>query len=98
MQAVLFLTVGLFLLISFLHSSMIKDLLGAGLEFGPMILLATAILVPVLLIIIGALLALVGFRIMDYYDLRRDIAIKVVLGTVIGSWLLLLVCIAVFGR
>ena len=77
---------------------MIRDFLEAGLEFGPMILLATAILVPVLLIIIGALLALVGFRIMDFYDLRGDIAIKVVLGAVIGSWLLLLLCIAVFGR
>ena len=77
---------------------MIKYLFEAGLEFGPMILLATAILVPVLGIIIGVLLALVGFRIMDFYDLRRDVAIKVILGTVIGGWLLLLVCIAVFGR
>ena len=77
---------------------MIRDLLEAGLEFGPMILLATAILVPLLAIILGALMALVGFRIMDFYDLRGDIAIKVVLGTVIGGWLLLLVCIAVFGR
>ena len=57
---------------------------------------ATAILLPALEIIIGALLALVGFRIMDFYDLRWDVAIKVTLGTVIGSWLLILVCIAVF--
>ncbi|SFT51529.1 hypothetical protein SAMN02910301_1457 [Lachnospiraceae bacterium XBD2001] len=97
MCGVLFLAVGLFLLISFLHSSMIRDLLAAGPEFGPMILLATAILLPLLAIILGALMALVGFRIMDFYDLRWDIAIKVVLGTVIGSWLLLLVCVAVFG-
>ncbi|MBQ2317370.1 MAG: hypothetical protein II182_03940, partial [Lachnospiraceae bacterium] len=61
-------------------------------------LLATAILVPLLAIILGALMALVGFRIMDFYDLRWDVAIKVILGTVIGGWLLLLVCIAVFGR
>ena len=76
---------------------MIKYLFAAGLEFGPMILLATAILVPLLAIILGALMALVGFRIMDYYDLRWDVAIKVILGTVIGGWLLLLVCVAVFG-
>ena len=83
------------MLASFLNGTMIRYFLEAGPQFGTILLFATAILLPALAIIIGALLALVGFRIMDFYDLRWDVAIKVTLGTVIGSWLLILVCIAV---
>ena len=94
---VLFLVVGIFLLTSFLNSTMISDFLEAGPQLGTILLFATTILLPALGIIIGALLALVGFRIMDFYDLRWDVGIKVTLGIVIGSWLLILVCIAVFA-
>lgn len=80
-----------------MNSTMIRDFLEAGPQFGTILLFATAILLPALGIIIGALLALVGFRIMDFYDLRWDVGIKVTLGTVIGGWLLILVCIAVFA-
>ena len=86
---ILFLIVGIFLLIGFLNSSMIRDFLRLDAFFaGAVLLLLCAILLPVILIIIGALLSLIGFGKMDFYDLRPDVGVKLVIGTIIAGWLL----------
>ncbi|SFG22023.1 hypothetical protein [Oribacterium sp. WCC10] len=86
---ILFLFVGIFLLTGFLNSSMISDFLRLDAFFaGAIFLLLCAILLPLILIIIGALLSLIGFGKMEFYDLRPDVGVKLVIGIIIGSWLL----------
>lgn len=86
---ILFLLVGIFLLTGFLNSSMLSDLLRLDAFFaGTLLLLLCAILLPVILITIGALLALIGFGKMEFYDLRPDVGVKLVIGTIIAGWLL----------
>ena len=86
---IIFLFVGVFLLIGFLNSSMISDCLRLDAFFAvAILLLLCAILLPSILIIIGALLSLIGFGKMEFYDLRPDVGVKLVIGTIIASWLL----------
>ena len=54
------------------------------------LLIFCAILLPLILTIIGALLTLIGFWKMEFYDLRPDVGVKVVLSTIIISWLAVL--------
>ena len=54
------------------------------------LLIFCAILLPLILTIIGALLTLIGFGKMEFYDLRPDVGVKVVLSTIIISWLAVL--------
>ena len=51
-------------------------------------LLSCAILLPLVLIVIGALLSLIGFGKMEFYDLRPDVGVKLVIGVILVSWLL----------
>ncbi|QFJ54282.1 hypothetical protein [Pseudobutyrivibrio xylanivorans] len=44
-------------------------------------------LFPLIHVIIGIWLLLIGLGKVEFYDLRRDIAIKVILGIIIGAWL-----------
>lgn len=84
-----FLFVGFFLLIGFLNSSMISDCLRLNAFYAAsVILLLCAILLPLILIIIGALMSLIGFGKMEFYDLRPDVGAKLVIGIIIVSWLL----------
>ena len=86
---ILFLLVGIFLLMGFLNSSMISDFLRLDAFFaGAILLLLCAIMLPLILIIIGALLSLIGFGKMEFYDLRPDVGVKLVLGIIIAGWLL----------
>ncbi|MBR1849727.1 MAG: hypothetical protein IJ791_10915 [Lachnospiraceae bacterium] len=88
---ILFLFVGIMLLIGFLNGSMISDFMGLETFFaGAILLLSCAILLPLILTIIGALLTLIGFGKMEFYDLRPDVGVKVVLSTIIISWLAVL--------
>ena len=86
---ILFLFVGIFLLISFLNSSIIDDCLRLDTFFAAaVILLLCAILLPLILIVIGALLSLIGFGKMEFYDLRPDVGVKLVIGIIVVGWLL----------
>ncbi|MBQ3794374.1 MAG: hypothetical protein II798_08745 [Lachnospiraceae bacterium] len=86
-----FLFVGIMLLIGFLNSSIISDCMGLEAFFAVAVLLIfCAILLPLILTIIGALLTLIGFGKMEFYDLRPDVGVKVVLSTIIISWLAVL--------
>ena len=64
-------------------------LVGGSLFFG---CLKTGILVfqlfPLIHVIIGIWLLLIGLGKVEFYDLRRDVAIKVIFGIIIGGWLL----------
>lgn len=87
---ILFLLVGIFLLMGFLNSSMISDFLRLDAFFaGAILLLLCAIMLPLILIIIGVLLSLIGFGKMEFYDLRPDVGVKLVLGIIIVAWLLI---------
>ena len=82
---IIFLFVGIFLLVGFLNSSMISDCLRVDAFFAAAIfLLLFATLLP--LIIIGVLMSLIGFGKMEFYDLRPEVGIKLVLGIIIVSW------------
>ena len=77
------------MLISFLNSSIIDDCLRLDTFFAEaVILLLCAILLPLILIVIGALLSLIGFGKMEFYDLRPDVGVKLVIGIIVVSWLL----------
>ncbi|MBR0430372.1 MAG: hypothetical protein IJK17_09865 [Lachnospiraceae bacterium] len=94
---ILFLIVGIFLLGGFLSGSMIQDMIRTGsFLVAGIILVSTAILLPLILTIIGALLTLIGFGKMEFYDLRPEVGVKVVLGTILGSWAL--VALLIFLR
>ncbi len=91
---ILFLVVGIFLLIGFLNSSMISDFVRLDTIFaGAIILLFCAFLLPLILSVIGALLCLIGFGKMDFYDLRPDVGVKLILGTIIVGWFMVFVFI-----
>ena len=84
---IIFLFVGIFLLVGFLNSSMISDCLRVDAFFAAAIfLLLFATLLPLIMIIIGVLMSLIGFGKMEFYDLRPEVGIKLVLGIIIVSW------------
>ena len=64
-------------------------LVGSSLFFA---CLKTGILVfqlfPLIFVIVGIWLLLIGLGKVEFYDLRPDIAVKVIFGIIIGSWLL----------
>ncbi len=67
-------------------------LVGSSLFFA---CLETGILVfqlfPLILVIVGIWLLLIGLGKVEFYDLRPDIAVKVIVGIIVGSWLLVFV-------
>ncbi len=46
-------------------------------------------LFPLIHVIIGIWLLLIGLGKVEFYDLRRDIAVKVIFGIIIGGWLVI---------
>lgn len=87
---IIFLFVGIFLLAGFLNSSMISECLRMDAFFAvDIILLLCATLIPLIFIIIGTLMSLIGFGKMEFYDLRPDVGVKLVLGIIIVAWLLI---------
>ena len=44
-------------------------------------------LFPLIYVVVGIWVLLIGLGKVKFYDLRRDIAIKVILGIIIGGWL-----------
>jgi hypothetical protein len=94
MAGALFLIVGFFLAISFLNSSIYRDASRLITEHGDwaiagIVLLSMAVLLPIILMVCGTLLLLIGFGRMDLYELRRDIAVKAIFGTIIMGWMLI---------
>lgn len=88
----LFFIVGILLLVGFLSSSMYRDLSGLDAMFAAgIILLLVAVLLPLIIIIVGVLMLLIGFGKMDFYDLRPDVGVKLVLGVIIVGWILVFV-------
>lgn len=67
-------------------------LVGSSLFFA---CLETGILVfqlfPLIFVIVGIWLLLIGMGKVEFYDLRLDIAVKVIVGIIVGSWLLVFV-------
>ncbi|ETP71918.1 hypothetical protein UYO_2147 [Lachnospiraceae bacterium JC7] len=85
-----FLFAGIFLLEGFLNSSMISECLRLDAFFVvALLLLLCATLLPLILIIIGTLMSLIGFGKMEFYDLRPEVGVKLVLGIIIVAWLLI---------
>jgi hypothetical protein len=87
---IIFLFVGIFLLAGFLNSSMISECLRLDAFFVvALLLLLCATLLPLILIIIGTLMSLIGFGKMEFYDLRAEVGVKLVLGIIIVAWILI---------
>ena len=88
----LFLAVGIFLLVGFLNSSMYRDLSGLDTMFAAgIILLLVAVLLPLIIIVVGSLMLLIGFGKMDFYDLRPDVGIKLVVSVIVIGWIVVFV-------